>query len=47
MTNSLAIFFGIVIAAFLCVDFVFFGFGNLLFLGQKMLELLEWLAIWR
>lgn len=47
MTNTLAASLALLIGLFVCVDMIFFGAQNLLFLGRKMLELLEWLAFWR
>jgi hypothetical protein len=47
MTNSLAAFLTLLIGLLVCVDVIFFGSANVVFLGRKMLELLEWLAVWR
>lgn len=47
MTNTLAIWFVIVIAAFLAVDAVIFDWTNSVFLGRKFADVLFWLAFWR
>ncbi|WP_224814414.1 hypothetical protein [Hasllibacter sp. MH4015] len=47
MTNTLAIWFGIVIAACLAIDAVFFDWANSLFLARKFADLLWWMAFWR
>jgi hypothetical protein len=47
MTNTLAITLGLIIAAALTVDVMMYGTQHLIFLTQKMLELIEWLAFWR
>ncbi|MEX3015841.1 hypothetical protein [Gymnodinialimonas hymeniacidonis] len=47
MTNALAIWIGIVLAACLAVDAVLFDWSNSLFLARKFAELLRWMAFWR
>ena len=47
MTNTLTIWFLIVIAAFLAVDAVIFDWSTSLFLGRKFADVLVWLAFWR
>lgn len=47
MTNTLAIWIIIVIAAFLAVDAVLFDWSNSLFLGRKFADVLWWMAFWR
>ena len=47
MTNTLAIWFVIIIAAFLAIDGVLFGWTMSLFLGRKFVDLLYWMAFWR
>lgn len=47
MTNTIAIWIIILIAAFLTVDAVLFEWDNSLFLGRKFADLLWWLAFWR
>ena len=47
MTNSLAIWIGIIIAVALAVDAVLFGWQYSFFLAQKFAGLLRWLAFWR
>jgi hypothetical protein len=46
LTNKLAVYLGIVIAAFLFANF-FFGWELQIFLGRKLIELTEYLAFWR
>ena len=47
MTNALAIWIAIVVAALLAVDAVLFDWSNSLFLARKFAELLRWMAFWR
>ncbi|GAB5446655.1 hypothetical protein [Gymnodinialimonas sp.] len=47
MTNTIAIWILILIAAFLAVDAVLFEWANSLFLGRKFADLLSWMAFWR
>ena len=47
MTNSLALVLGGILLALIGLDWVMFGFDNLLFLGRKFFMLLDWLAFWR
>lgn len=47
VTNSIAITLGILIAAAIAADVIIFDSANLVFLGKKGIELLEWIAIWR
>ncbi|MBY4891512.1 hypothetical protein KUL25_01890 [Rhodobacteraceae bacterium N5(2021)] len=47
MTNTLAIWICILIAAFLAVDAVLFDWNTSLFLGRKFADLLWWMAFWR
>ena len=47
MTNRLAIILGLIIVAAITWDAVQTGGANLVFLGKKMAELIEWLAFWR
>jgi len=47
MTNSVALGLGAFILGAMVIDVAFFGAENLIFLGKKFLELIEWLAFWR
>ncbi|NNK17426.1 MAG: hypothetical protein HKP51_11040 [Sulfitobacter sp.] len=47
MTNLIAIVLGLILIAALVVDTMFYGTEHLVFLGKKMLELIEWVAFWR
>ena len=47
MTNTLALILGTLILGAIFIDVTFNGTGHLIFLGKKLIELLEWLAFWR
>ncbi|QXT38837.1 hypothetical protein [Gymnodinialimonas ceratoperidinii] len=47
MTNTLAIWIVIVIAAFIAVDAVMLDYTMSLFLARKFADLLNWMAFWR
>ncbi|MEL7097922.1 MAG: hypothetical protein AAGM84_03755 [Pseudomonadota bacterium] len=47
MTNRLAIVLGVIIVAAIAYDAIGNEGDNLLFLGKKLAELIEWLAFWR
>ncbi|MBF9047414.1 hypothetical protein LSUCC0031_09845 [Rhodobacterales bacterium LSUCC0031] len=47
MTDGLAIFFVICIAAFLAIDASLFGWEMSLILARRFTDLLNWLAFWR
>lgn len=47
MTNSIAIFLGVLILTGLGADLIFNGGDATLFLVRKFFELIEWLAFWR
>ena len=47
MTNSLALGLGAIIFAALALDYTLFDWSNTVFLGRKLIELIEWLAFWR
>jgi hypothetical protein len=46
MTNSLAIGLGLALLAVLAAN-VAFGWELHVFLGRKLVDLIEWLAFWR
>ncbi|WP_200812953.1 hypothetical protein [Roseovarius albus] len=47
MTNQVAVALGILIVIALCVDGIVFDWANTVFVGQKFVTLVEWLAFWR
>jgi hypothetical protein len=47
MTNRIAIVLGGIIVALIALDILLFGADNMLFLGKKLVELIEWMAFWR
>ena len=47
MTNRIAIALALILIAAIVVDVVFYGTDHLIFLGKKMMELMEWIAFWR
>ena len=47
MTNTLAIWIGIIVIGCIAADAVFFDWTNSLFLARKFLGVLRWMAFWR
>lgn len=47
MTNIIAIWLGVIILGFLALDYFVLDWDSPLFLGRKLLELVEYLAFWR
>lgn len=47
MDNKTALVLAIVILAVFAADHFYFEWGLLVFLGQKLAGLINWLAIWR
>ena len=47
MTNIIALWLVLLIAAFLAFDYFAYDWANIVFLLRKLLELIEWLAFWR
>lgn len=47
MTNTLAVLLGAVILGGIAVDVAINDSTNLVFLGKKLLEFIEWVAFWR
>lgn len=47
MTNRLAIYLGLFLAALVAADLLLFDGANLLFLAKKLFRLIDWLAFWR
>lgn len=47
MTNRIALVLGLALLGLIAIDIFVFGTTHLVFLGKKMLELIEWMAFWR
>ncbi len=47
MTNTIAIFFGLIILGFFAVDYAQYNWDMTTFLLRKLLDLIEYLAVWR
>ncbi len=47
MTNRIAIWLGGLLVLMIGADVLLFGSDHLVFLGRKMLDLIEWMAFWR
>jgi len=47
LTNKIALILGAIIVALIVADIVFADSWNLLFLGKKFANLIEWMAFWR
>jgi len=47
MTNPIALFLGALILGLLLLDVFLFEADNIVFLGRKFLDLVEWVAFWR
>ncbi|MEP3636970.1 MAG: hypothetical protein ABJN14_06845 [Paracoccaceae bacterium] len=47
MTNTVALVLGIALVCAITADAILFDATNLIFLGKKLAELIEWLAFWR
>lgn len=47
MTNKISLVLGMLIIAAIAIDLVLFGTSHLVFLGKRLFELINWLAIWR
>ncbi|SFS12955.1 hypothetical protein SAMN05444714_1478 [Yoonia litorea] len=47
MTNRLAIWLILFVAALLAYDYYQFGWTNTVFLMRRFVDLIEWLAFWR
>ncbi|EPX80200.1 hypothetical protein [Litoreibacter arenae] len=47
MTNKLAIVLALIIGGILAADFFVFGWDLHIFLGRKLLALIEYMAFWR
>ena len=47
MTNMIAFLLGAVLCIAIAVDVTLYDASNLVFLGRRLLELIEWTAFWR
>jgi len=47
MTNTIAIGLGALIFLGLGLDYALFDWSNTVFLGRKLVDLIEWMAFWR
>lgn len=47
MTNSVALTLGLLILGAFAADFYLYGNEHFVFLGKKLLALIEWVAFWR
>jgi len=47
VTNTLAILLGATILGGIAFDVAVYDGSNLVFLGKKLLEFMEWIAFWR
>ena len=47
MTNRIAIVLGVTLIVIIVLDLLLFGPVHLIFLGKKMVDLIEWMAFWR
>lgn len=47
MTNRIALWLGALIVGLIAVDVMLFGSEYSVFVGKKMVDLIEWMAFWR
>lgn len=47
MTNRIALWLGAVLIGLIAIDVILFGTEHLVYLGRKMVDLIEWMAFWR
>ena len=47
MTNRLAVWLALIIAALLAYDYYQFDWANTVFIIRKFVDLIEWIAFWR
>ncbi|MDG1472270.1 MAG: hypothetical protein P8Q26_12020 [Ascidiaceihabitans sp.] len=47
MTNPIAVVLGLILIGMIVGDVIVFDAANLLFLGKKLADLIEWIAFWR
>ncbi len=47
MSNRTSLVLGLIIVGLILSDLYFYGSEHIVFLGKKLSELIEWMAIWR
>lgn len=47
MTNPIAIVLGLFLIGMIAGDVIVYDTANLLFLGKKLADMIEWIAFWR
>jgi len=47
MTNTIALWLAALILGFLALDHFYLDWNAPVFLGRKLLDLIEWMAFWR
>ncbi|WP_167741249.1 hypothetical protein [Parasedimentitalea maritima] len=47
MTNKISLVLGLMIVSAITIDLFLFGTSHMVFLGKRMLELINWMAFWR
>ncbi|GLO74292.1 hypothetical protein MACH18_13720 [Phaeobacter italicus] len=47
MTNTIAVVLGGFLIVAIAIDIALFGDVHMIFLGKRMLELIDWIAFWR
>lgn len=47
MTTKFAIYFGLILTAAIVADYVLFDSAVVVFLGRKLLDLVDYFAFWR
>ena len=47
LTNRTALVLGIVLLLVLATDLALYGAEHLVFLGKRLMDLIEWMAFWR
>jgi len=47
MTDKIALWLGLFIAAAVAADLILFGNQHIVYLGRKLFELTDWMAFWR
>jgi len=47
MTNRIALVLGLLILLAIVLDLAFHGLDDVIFLGKRLYEFIEWIAFWR
>lgn len=47
MTNSTAIVLGLALLCLVVADLLFFEMDHVVFLGKRLLDLIDWVSFWR